>query len=193
MILNQDNEYTALLDACVLVPMALCDTLLRLAEEPAFYRPIWSNQILQEVGDALESKLQLTAEQREYRISKMTEAFPESAIHFPDAFAESLTGVPDPKDRHVLAAAITGHAHVIVTANAKHFPEEYLGSFDILRHSPDDFLIHQFHLGPYEILEKLTAQAIAIKKDRNELLDGLRRVAPKFVQLATEFLASPGA
>jgi hypothetical protein len=34
MILAQDNEYAAVLDACVLVPMPLCDTLLRLAEDP---------------------------------------------------------------------------------------------------------------------------------------------------------------
>jgi hypothetical protein len=57
MILTQDNEYAALLDACVLVPMCLCDTLLRLAEEPAMYRPLWSNEILQEVGTALETKI----------------------------------------------------------------------------------------------------------------------------------------
>jgi hypothetical protein len=54
MISAQDNEYVVLLDACVLVPMPLCDTLLRLAEEPAFYRPLWSEEILREVGDALE-------------------------------------------------------------------------------------------------------------------------------------------
>ena len=53
MILNQDNEYTALLDACVLVPMCLCDTLLRFAKDPAMFRPLWSTQILKEVGDAL--------------------------------------------------------------------------------------------------------------------------------------------
>lgn len=38
----------AVLDACVLVPSALCDTLLRLAED-GFYRPLWSRRILQEV------------------------------------------------------------------------------------------------------------------------------------------------
>jgi hypothetical protein len=63
MILTPDNEYAALLDACVLVPMCLCDTLLRLAEEPAMYRPLWSDAILQEVGDALETKLHLTPDQ----------------------------------------------------------------------------------------------------------------------------------
>ena len=91
MILNQDNEYTALLDACVLVPMCLCDTLLRLAEDPALYRPIWSSQILQEVGDALESKLKMTPEQRQYRLRQMSTAFPESCIQIPDSFPESLT------------------------------------------------------------------------------------------------------
>jgi hypothetical protein len=53
MILTQDNEYAAVLDACVLVPMPLCDTLLRLAEDPAMYRPLWSEAILTEVATAL--------------------------------------------------------------------------------------------------------------------------------------------
>jgi predicted nucleic acid-binding protein len=189
MILNQDNEYTALLDACVLVPMCLCDTLLRLAEDPALYRPIWSSQILQEVGDALEGKLKMTPEQRHYRLTQMSTAFPESEIQIPAAFPESLTGIPDVNDRHVLAAAITGHAHVIVTSNVKHFPEEYLAEFDILRHTPDDFLIHQFHLNPYQILEKLNAQAIAIRRQRGDILSALKRVAPKFVGLIEAFLA----
>lgn len=33
------SQYVAVLDTCVLAPMPLCDTLLRLAEEPAFYIP----------------------------------------------------------------------------------------------------------------------------------------------------------
>jgi hypothetical protein len=45
--------YAALLDACVLVPNALCDTLLRLAEH-GFYRPLWSEKILEEVCVAVE-------------------------------------------------------------------------------------------------------------------------------------------
>lgn len=191
MILNQDNEYTALLDACVLVPMALCDTLLRLAEGPAQYRPIWSDQILQEVGSALESKIGLTPEQRDYRIGMMRTAFPEAAIQIPNSFCESLTGIPEPQDRHVLAAAISGHAHVIVTGNTRDFPKDYLAGFDILCHSPNpnDFLIHQFHLNPYQILEKLDAQAIAIRRQRGDLLSVLKRVAPKFVELIEAFLA----
>src|SRR6266446_4821323 len=80
MILNQDNEYTALLDACVLVPMCLCDTLLRFAKDPAMYRPLWSPEILREVGDALEKKLKISPEKRERRITEMMKAFPEASV-----------------------------------------------------------------------------------------------------------------
>ena len=57
MIFTQENEYSAVLDACVLVPAALNDLLLRLAEEPAMYRPLWSEQILTEMTTALRTKL----------------------------------------------------------------------------------------------------------------------------------------
>lgn len=188
MILDQGNEYTALLDACVLVPICLCDTLLRLAEDPAIYRPLWSDEILQEVGDALEKKIKLTPEQRARRIDAMTAAFPEAAVTPAEGLADSLDGIPDPGDRHVLAAAISGHAHVIVTNNLKDFPPEYLARFDILCHSADDFLIHQFHLNPSLILEKLDSQAVNIHRKSAELLATLRQVAPKFVGLVESFL-----
>lgn len=45
MMLAFTNQYLAVLDACVLAPMPVCDTLLRLAEEPAFYKPKWSEDI----------------------------------------------------------------------------------------------------------------------------------------------------
>ncbi|HSZ00571.1 MAG TPA: PIN domain-containing protein [Terriglobales bacterium] len=188
MIVNQDNEYTALLDACVLVPMCLCDTLLRLAKDPAMYRPIWSNRILQEVGDTLESRIGLSRQQRDHRITQMSEAFPEASIPVPSCLSDPLDGVPDPNDKHVLAAAITGHAHVIVTSNINDFPDSYLAQFDILCHSPDDFLIHQFHLNPYQILEKLNAQAVNIRRQRGEILSTLKLVAPNFVALVETFL-----
>ena len=166
MILTQDNEYAAVLDACVLVPMPLCDTLLRLAEDPAMYRPLWGDQILQEVGAALVSKLQHTEPQRNRRLTMMQEAFPEALIRIPDGFAASLKCIPDEKDRHVLAVAICGHANAIVTHNTRDFPPDCLEQFDILRQTPDDFLVHQFYLRPAQVLEKLDAQASAIRKGR---------------------------
>jgi hypothetical protein len=79
MILTPDNEYTVLLDACVLVPMPLCETLLRLAEEPALYRPLWSDPILQEVGTAL-ARMKYTATQVNRRLEAMRNTFPEASV-----------------------------------------------------------------------------------------------------------------
>jgi hypothetical protein len=188
MILNQDNEYTALLDACVLVPMCLCDTLLRFAKDPAMYRPLWSAKILQEVGAALENKLNIAPEKCSRRILRMTEAFPEASVQHPPCVAESLTGIPDTNDRHVLAAAICGHAHAIVTSNLRDFPKDYLAQFDILCQSPDDFLIHQFHLNPYLVLEKLDEQALNIRQERDSVLSTLSQMVPNFVQIVAKLL-----
>jgi predicted nucleic acid-binding protein len=168
--------------------MCLCDTLLRLAEDPAMYRPLWSSEILQEVGDALESKIHLSPAQRQRRIEQMSKAFPEASIQPVSCVTASLTGIPDEGDRHVLAAAIAGHAHVIVTNNVKDFPLAYLTQFDILCHSADDFLIHQFHLNRSLVLDKLDGQAVNIHRQRADVLSTLKLVAPKFVALVETFL-----
>lgn len=47
--------------------------------------------------------------------------------------------LPDPDDRHVLAAAIKAGAQVIVTRNLKDFPETDLQPWDIEAQSPDAF------------------------------------------------------
>src|SRR5271168_1192161 len=117
-------KYAAVLDACVLVPMPLCDTLLRLAEEPATYRPLWSEQLLLEVGDALEKKLKRTESQRQRRTHSMRSAFPDAEVDVPAGLANAITCIPDPKDCHVVAVAICGSADAIVTFNIRHFPSE---------------------------------------------------------------------
>jgi hypothetical protein len=43
--------------------MPIVDTLLRLAEEPAFYTPKWSPDILQEVSKTLQGKCGYSPEQ----------------------------------------------------------------------------------------------------------------------------------
>jgi hypothetical protein len=187
MILTQDNEYAAVLDACVLVPMPLCDTLLRLAEDPAMYRPLWNDAILAEVGTTLKEDLGLTPEQVERRLRCMRNAFPEASITIPDELCGALVGIPDANDRHVLAAAIQGHAHAIVTRNVKHFPEPCLQSYNVLCQTPDDFLMHQFHLNPLQVLEKLDAQASAIQQGREKVIALLKPMAPQFIALVEKW------
>jgi hypothetical protein len=54
--------------------------------------------------------------------------------------------LPDPGDRHVLAAAIRAGAGVIVTYNLRHFPPDKLEPFGIEAQHPDDFIVHLLDL-----------------------------------------------
>ncbi|MFO0135945.1 MAG: hypothetical protein ACK56U_20305, partial [Planctomyces sp.] len=56
--------------------------------------------------------------------------------------------LPDPDDRHVLAAAIRAGADLIVTFNLKDFPEKDLKPYGIEAQHPDDFLTFQLDLAP---------------------------------------------
>lgn len=166
--------------------MPLCDTLLRCAEDPAFFRALWSEQILEEVKRTLLQKFGYTAAQVEYRLHMMREAFPEASISVPPALLGAVPKIPDEADKHVVAAAIHEGAQVIVTSNLKHFPQEVLAPHRILVQSPDDFLIHQYHLRPDVIAEKIDTQASAIGQTRSALLDRLKRTLPAFVELLRE-------
>jgi hypothetical protein len=75
------------------------------------------------------------------------------------------------------------HANAIITLNARDFPEECLQQYDVYRQSPDEFLVHQFHLSPELVLEKIDAQAIAIRQTRSKIIEGLDEKAPKFAAL----------
>lgn len=75
----------------------------------------------------------------------MDAEFPDSLVAGYEGLIESLD-LPDPDDRHVLAAAITCHAHVVVTANLRDFPKSSLSHFSVAAQHPDDFLLDQLDL-----------------------------------------------
>lgn len=185
MILTLNNEYSAVLDTCVLAPMPLCDILLRGAEEPALYRAYWSQETILELHRTL-LKFGYTEEQANRRISNMQEAFPEALIPIPADLMAAMPNIPDPSDRHVVAAAILAKADVIVTGNLKDFPKDLLEPYHLLVHSPDEFLLHQYHLNPWTMLEKLDNQASGIGQSRIKVIERLLQVAPLFVKAIRE-------
>ncbi|RZQ60532.1 PIN domain-containing protein [Amycolatopsis suaedae] len=122
---------TALLDTCVLWPSLQRDFLLSLAVEGA-YRPMWSSAILDELEYEEARKLvrrgadPAMARRRAGRlVHTMRRAFGDAEVHGWEQL-EGTYGLPDPDDEHVLAAAVTGGAGVIVTHNIKDFPAERL-------------------------------------------------------------------
>jgi hypothetical protein len=61
--------------------------------------------------------------------------------------------LPDPNDRHVLAAAIRCGAGVIVTLNLADFPAHTLANFRIEAQHPDDFVLALLETFPDLVLE----------------------------------------
>src|ERR1700735_3806693 len=115
-MLSTTNQYIVILDTCVLAPMPLCDLLLRLAEEPAFFVPRWSADILRELGSTLR-KFSYSDQQAERRLTAMRNAFEDAEVTGYEFLQAAMTN--HPKDRHVLAAAVRCSAHVIVSDNKK--------------------------------------------------------------------------
>lgn len=167
--------YAVLLDACVLVPNALCDTLLRLAER-GFYRPLWSQRILDEVKQAILAVHPEIEEARvEGRIAALKGAFDDAMVV---GWEQTCAGLdlPDPDDRHVLAAAIKGGAQSLLTFNLKDFPGPYLATTDIEVVHPDEFLLDQLDLYPGLALQVLTEQAADLTNPRSDLAGVLNRL-----------------
>lgn len=140
------SRFTASIDTCALVPVALADTLLRLAEH-GLYRPLWSEEILRETEQAIERIHPELAGLARRRTDAMREAFSDACVTGWEPLVTALT-LPDSNDRHVLAAAIMGRADVIVTNNIKDFPEAVLEPLSLSAQTPDEFLLNQLDLDP---------------------------------------------
>lgn len=179
------------LDACVLVPVSLCDTLLRLAEH-GLYRPFWSDKILSEAQYTLEVvHREIDPRKFESRLRDMNTAFPEALVVGWESLAPALK-LPDPGDRHVLAAAIRCQAEAIVTANLRDFPSEALKPLGLRAVHPDDFLLEQLDLDPGAVGQAIREQADALQNPpafAHDVLFSLERAgAPRFAREAQPFV-----
>lgn len=136
------------------------------------FRTRWSDRIHEEWIEAvLRDKPQL-GESLERTRQIMDAVLPDADVTGYEGLIDGLK-LPDPNDRHVLAAAILGRADVIVTFNLQDFPANALASFHIEAQHPDEFIAHVLTLDP-------SAAITAIKEMRARL------VKPPFT--AEEFL-----
>lgn len=164
----------------VLFPFSLRDTLLRAAQDGR-YRPHWSAEILDEMGRNLIARGITTEENTQRLVAQMNRAFPEAMTA---GYEDLVASMPnDPKDRHVVAVAVTVGAEVIVTMNLRDFRK--LPSH-IEAQSPDEFLCNLFDLDPDGIVELVRSQAADLKKPPRtfeQLVAGLAKLVPRFAEL----------
>jgi predicted nucleic acid-binding protein len=81
----------------------------------------------------------------------MKRVLPSADVAGYEAAIEGLS-LPDPDDRHVLAAAIAGGASVILTFNVRHFPTPILAAYGITCREPDGLLCELYNLDSEAVL-----------------------------------------
>lgn len=129
-----------LYDACVLYPAPLRDLLIRVGKA-GLVQARWSHTILDECFHAIRRERPDVPEASLIRTRRlMCAAVRDCLVEGFEPLVEGLS-LPDPNDRHVLAAAICAGAHIIVTRNLKDFPQDRLSSLGIRAQDPDHFVL----------------------------------------------------
>lgn len=184
------------LDSCVLVPVSLADTLLRLAERSVFI-PLWSSLILEELLSAL-TRVHPTIHPAAFsrRIAAMNAAFPVALVtDIAPLDSQEAGKFPDVDDVHVAALAKQSQALSVLTFNLRHFPTEPLNSWGTSVAHPDDFLVSIARDHPDVCAGVLRLQAMDTRQPHlgvAEVIARLSQSAPEFSQWASEHLTDEG-
>lgn len=180
------SNFVALFDACVFYPAQLRDLLLRVAVSDSF-KARWTDRIHDEwIRHLLKNRPDIPSQRLARTRELMNRAVPDCLVSDYESLIDQLT-LPDPDDRHVLAAAIRCQAGVIVTMNLRDFPDEAVGRYGISVQHPDEFLAHLFDLKPAVVctaIRQMRASLVNPPKSVRELLgDLLRAGLPETVSL----------
>ena len=171
-------RFVAVLDACVLYPAPIRDLLLHLAALD-LYTPKWTDRIQEEwTRSLLINRPDLSRQQLQRIPEAMNSSFPDSSVEQYESLIAAVA-LPDPDDRHIVAAAIRCHADVIVTANLKDFPKECLSQFDVEAQHPDYFISNLIDLNAGKALQAFENQVACLRnppKTKAEVLGNLEKV-----------------
>ena len=179
--------FKVVLDANVLYPFTLRDTLLRAAEE-SIYQVYWSAEIIDETKRNLIENKQMTEQQATKMLKAMVSMFPEALVTEYEPYIAAMKN--HKKDRHVAAAALKAGAQVIVTRNLKDFRSLPDG---IEAQGPDEFLGNLFDLDPDRFVDLLHEQSADLKKpivSFDQLLTRLAKIAPDLATSVRSHIAA---
>lgn len=169
--------FVVLFDGCVLYPAPVRDLIIELAVAN-LYRAKWTERIHQEwIENLLRKRPDLKREKIEKTKALINASVEESIVEDFEYLIPNLI-LPDPDDRHVLAAAIKSQAQIIVTYNLKDFPNETLHKFDIEAQHPDEFFQNQWSLKKSVFLTAVKRIRESLKhppKSPEEYIDCLRK------------------
>lgn len=174
------NPVTAVYDANVLYPAPLRDLLIRIAQA-GLVRARWTEAIHDEwMRSVLKNNPAITPDRLARTKTLMNEAVRDCLLSGYEDLIESLN-LPDPDDRHVLAAAICAEAEIIITFNLKDFPAKTLQSYNVEAIHPDDFLVSLCDAAPVPF-------CAAVKRQREALRNPPKTAAELLATLAAQDL-----
>ena len=163
-------------DACSLYGNSIRDLLIRVGRM-RLVQPKWTDEILDELTRAL-GKRPAAAPEKILRLRQlMNLAIPDCLVI---GYAPLMAGVelPDPDDRHVLAAAIKAGADTIVTSNIADFPAKSLAPWNIAAQSPDDFVLDLIDLDDravFACVQQIVDQRVNPPESIDDVLAQLER------------------
>lgn len=138
----------------------------------------WTDRILDEVFvNLVQNRPDLDRAKLARTRELMNASIRDVLVEGYEPLIEAVT-LPDPDDRHVVAAAIRAQAQIIVTTNLRDFPAEELGKRNIEAKHPDDFLVDQFHLDAialHVIVQQIADITARPPMTFSDVLDGLER------------------
>lgn len=162
--------FVVVYDACVLWSAPLRDPLVRVAIA-GLVQAKWTDDILDETFRTIQAKRpELPAENLARTRDLMNRAVRDCLVAGYDRLIPALQ-LPDPDDRHVLAAAIHAGAQVIVTFNTGDFPPAALRPHHAEALHPDDFVLDLLDLAEGTVLRVLQEQAAALRNPPRTLED----------------------
>lgn len=126
------------------------------------FKARWTDQIHEEWINALLREGKHSKEKLERTRELMDKHVRDAKVTAYEGLIETLT-LPDPDDRHVLAAAIRANADAIVTFNQKDFPKEVLSTYSMDVIHPDEFVYYQIDMAPAISCQAIKAQRLALK------------------------------
>ena len=169
--------FVVIYDDNVLYPSLLRDVLIPVAQR-GLVRGRWTDRILDEVFvNLLENRPDLDHAKLARTRELMNASIRDVLVEGYEPLIAAVT-LPDPDDRHVVAAAIRAQAQMIVTANLPDFPGEELEKWNIEVKHPDDFLVDQFHLDAialHVIVQQIADDTTRPPMTFSDVLDGLER------------------
>ncbi|WP_322415337.1 PIN domain-containing protein [Mesorhizobium huakuii] len=179
------STFTAFIDANVFFGARLRSLLLFLSQIK-MYRARWSERVHQEWVAAVAEKRGIEPEKLQRTRELMDRAVPDALVSGYEQLEEGIK-LPDPDDRHVVAAATLTRADVIVTFNLDDFPADALKPLRLEARHPDEFLLDLFDISNELFVEAVRRDFehyIQPKLTFADYVDGFRKAdVPKTADL----------